>query len=312
MKLETKSGIKYTAIAGAVFVGLVSLSAALGSFYTIQDGRVGVLNHLGKYDDDEKMPGWHWKLPFIQDVIEMDAKLQTVNYKYNNGGYGKISEGLYVMPRISILDNKNLPIGIDITIQYIPVKEDMSDILRTYGPNYLEKKINAVVRDVVRDVASGYNAENIAKDRGVIGEQMKVKLDEEFANLPFILNAVALRAIDLPEIVDKKIKEVQEAKQEEQRLEMKEKQATVNKRIAIIKAEQVEQQKIIEARGQAQALLEVATAEAEAIRMKGESLKQNPEVIQLNAVQQWDGILPKFTGGNVIPFINVDNIAKGE
>ena len=281
-------------IVGA-FLGLLSLSAVLGSFYTVEDGTVGVVSKFGKYYEQEADPGLNWKTPFIEEVTHVDVKLQTVNYKHNTGGYGLLEDGVFIQPQISILDNKNLPIGIDITVQFTPEAGEMDYILRTYGPNYLEKKINPIVRDVVRDVASGYDAENIAKKRMEIGEAMETRLQESFSGLPFTLNAVALRGINLPDSVSEKIRAVQEAKQEEQRLAMVEKQALVNKNIAIIDAEKAAEVARTEAKGVADAIFIKAKAQADANKKVAASL--TPLLVKQNQIEKWDGAVPKYQMG---------------
>jgi regulator of protease activity HflC (stomatin/prohibitin superfamily) len=59
------------------------------------------------------------------------------------------------------------------------------------------------------------------------------------------------------------------------------------------------------AQGEADSRLVLARAEAEAIRIKSDALKNNPALIELEAVQRWNGVLPQFTGGGPVPFINV-------
>lgn len=63
---------------------------------------------------------------------------------------------------------------------------------------------------------------------------------------------------------------------------------------------------IEEARGTAESRLAIARAEAEAIRLQGAALRENPQVLQLRGVEAWDGVLPRFVGGEgPIPFIDV-------
>lgn len=61
-----------------------------------------------------------------------------------------------------------------------------------------------------------------------------------------------------------------------------------------------------EADGEADAKLKLAKAEAESIRIRGEALRQNPEVMQLEAINKWNGALPQYmTSGTNTPFIQV-------
>jgi regulator of protease activity HflC (stomatin/prohibitin superfamily) len=69
---------------------------------------------------------------------------------------------------------------------------------------------------------------------------------------------------------------------------------------------QAEAQKVeAEAQGRAQAQLTIAEAEAKAISLKGEALRQNPNVVQMSAIEKWDGHLPTYTGGGALPFVNL-------
>jgi prohibitin 2 len=52
------------------------------------------------------------------------------------------------------------------------------------------------------------------------------------------------------------------------------------------------------AKGEAEATLTNARAEAESIRIRGEALRQNPGVIELQLIQKWDGVSPKIVSGS--------------
>jgi regulator of protease activity HflC (stomatin/prohibitin superfamily) len=61
-----------------------------------------------------------------------------------------------------------------------------------------------------------------------------------------------------------------------------------------------------EADGQADAKLKLASAEAKSIAIRGQSLRENPEVLQLEAINKWNGALPQYmTSGTNTPFIQV-------
>ncbi|STE84218.1 putative serine protease [Escherichia coli] len=49
-----------------------------------------------------------------------------------------------------------------------------------------------------------------------------------------------------------------------------------------------------EAAGQADAIRTKAQAEADAIRLRGEALRQNPGVMELEAINKWNGTLPQY------------------
>jgi regulator of protease activity HflC (stomatin/prohibitin superfamily) len=218
---QLNTAIKF-AIGGVI--GIVSLVTLYSSLYTIETGNVGVVSTFKKYNTEEVNPGLHVKIPFVQSVITVDTKMQTANY--NGQADRDPSDGVYNLPRITVLDEKNLPIGLDVSVQFNVKPTGASESLEKYGRNYFDKAIHPVVRDVVRDVVGKYQAETIASQRNQINLELEAVMKQELDKLPeFVLINLALRDIELPPLVMEKIKQVQEAKQEESRLKMVDLQA---------------------------------------------------------------------------------------
>ena len=298
-RLKEQAKLKKKVIGYAILT-VVLLIVFLSSVYTIETGTVGVLSTFGEYKEESITPGIHIKIPFVQNIQILDTKMQSANYK----GSKDLEDGKGVVnkPRISVLDAKNLPIGIDMTIMYTPKSFDASSILGKYGVNYFEKLINPNIRDMVRDVIGKYVAEDIAKDRAKISGELKVKLIKRFEDLPFVLNEVSLRNIQLPKIVLKKVEEVQIAKQEEQKLAMVENQAKKKQKIQTIqantllieittKAKADAEKKKIEADAKAYQLRIEAQAIAEANTAISKSITKN--LIQYNSIKRWNGAYPQ-------------------
>ena len=279
-----------------------ALILALMTAFTVKDGTVVVIDTLGKYSDDERTAGVHFKAPFFQNATTMNVKMHAAHYAGKQDL--EDGEGMINKPAIVVMDSKNLPIGIELTLQYTPNGTEMSTLLRNVGKGYFEKMINPTVRDNVRDVVADYEAEEIATKRSIIGANIKAMLLESFkANAFITVNDVALRNILLPPLVKDKILKVQEAKQEEQRLEMVERQATVDKRIAIINAEKEEQQIVIAARAEAESVTLRATAQAKANRKVAASLTDL--LVKQNQIERWSGVLPTTILGGQDVMLNM-------
>lgn len=284
---------------------ILAIVILVTSVYTIETGTVGIISTFGKYDTSEKQPGIHVKVPFVQTVRIFDVKLQTVNYHQSKDLPDQ--HGVVNKPYIQVLDRKNLPIGIELTVQYTPKKSEASEILAVYGFNYFEKLINPIIRDVVRDVIGSYQAEKIAADRTAIAKEIRALLSDKFQSLPFQLTDVALRDIKLPQIVLKKIEEVQLATQEEQRLVMIERQAKKNQEIKTIEANT----KLIEVTTQAKADAEKKRIEADAkayqIAKEADAIARangliaasvTSKLIQYKTIETWNGQYPATLMGN--------------
>lgn len=72
----------------------------------------------------------------------------------------------------------------------------------------------------------------------------------------------------------------------------------------LVQSQAEAQKEIAKANGTAQSLLINAEAEAKALRLRGDALRDSPSLVQLNAVEKWDGHLPNVNGG-AVPFISV-------
>lgn len=80
-----------------------------------------------------------------------------------------------------------------------------------------------------------------------------------------------------------------------------------------LQREQEVQQRIAEAnmareqaKGEADAVLTKAKAEADAIKLRGDALRQNPGVMELEAINKWNGQLPTtMVPGAAVPFVPV-------
>ena len=59
------------------------------------------------------------------------------------------------------------------------------------------------------------------------------------------------------------------------------------------------------AKGNAEATVLNAKAEAESIRIRANALEANAKLVEWEAVQKWDGKLPVYSMGGAVPFINL-------
>ncbi len=250
--------------------------ALFKSFETIESGNVGVKVTFGKYDDRELPPGLHFKLPFVQEIKKVDVKVHAINYK---GKVDKVDEeGLINKPAITVLDERGLPIAVELTVQYRLLPDMASETLQRWGESWQEKLVNPVVREVVRDVIGSYPAEAIPTKRPEIATRIEEGIRKEIkvqSGGAVQVVGVQLRNILLPREIQQKIKEVQIAKQEAERMKYVEEKAKREQEVKRIQAETEKIQKVIKAQAEAEARLEKAKAEAQANQMISRSITPN-------------------------------------
>lgn len=89
-------------------------------------------------------------------------------------------------------------------------------------------------------------------------------------------------------------------------------QAVQDSILARTKADQDQQTalaRVAVAEAQAKEKVAIAQGDADAIRIRGEALRSNPQVLQQLAIEKWDGHMPKVTGGST-PFVSLKDLGE--
>ena len=84
---------------------------------------------------------------------------------------------------------------------------------------------------------------------------------------------------------------------------------SINAKIKATQMAQQRQNEVAQAEAEAAKTIAQAKGEAESIRIRGEALRENPRLVELSAIEKWDGKLPTVSGGNT-PFINLSGITN--
>ncbi len=261
-----------------VLLAVVVLFIVAKPYEIIQSGEVGIKVTAGKFDPIPLEPGIHFYIPGIQKIIKVDTKVRIINYKSEKDtAFGNLNEGIIEKPAITVLDARGLPVSIDLTVQYRLNPANAPQTIATWGLSWEEKLINAVVREVVRNVIGRYKAEELPVKRNeiaaMIEQQIRQKIDS-FKNKPVFLESVQLREINLPPKIKEQIERVQIAKQEAQRMkyEVEKAKQEAQKRAAQAKGEA--EAKKIRAQGEAERIMIEAKAKAQANKAIAESITE--------------------------------------
>lgn len=309
-----KAGFLYVLIAVIVILVIAK------PFVVINSGEVGIKATAGKFDPAPMEPGFHFFLPFIQQVIVVDTKVRIINYT-SGDDIGEIIQrgsGILRKASISVLDARGLPVSIDLTVQYKLNPTNAPQTIAAWGLSWEDKIINPVVRDVVRSVTGQYTAEELPTKRNEIAAQIDLgirKNIDEQPNKPAELLTVQLREIILPQKIKDQIERVQIAKQEAERTKYEVERANQEALKKAALAEGTAKARIIEAKGQADAVKVEADANAYANREISKSLTNNLlELRQIEVQGKFNEALKTntdakifLTPGGSVPNIWVDS-----
>ncbi|WP_297949145.1 SPFH domain-containing protein [uncultured Campylobacter sp.] len=317
------SGVLY------VIIALIALLVIAKPFVTIQSGEVGIKSNLGKYDPTPLGAGLHFFVPFIQDVFVVDTRTRIINYTSSEDMSAGIATksgtagGIISKNSLSVLDSRNLPVSIDITVQYRLNEATAPNTIAEWGFLWEDKIIDPRVKDVVRSVIGNYAAEELPTKRDEIARAIDDgirKNIEALANSPVDLLAVQLREIILPAKVKEQIERVQIAKQEAERTKYEVERANQEalKKAALAKgnADAVK----IEAQGRADAAKIEADAQAYANKEVAKSLDANLlSLKQIETQAKFNEALREnsdakifLTPGGAVPNIWVDTKDKAK
>ncbi|MGM0532994.1 MAG: SPFH domain-containing protein [Campylobacterota bacterium] len=257
-------------------------------FHIINSGEVGIKKTAGKYNPQPLQPGFHFYLPGLQEILVMDTKVRIVDYtsQEDMSHIDDNVDGVLRNPAITILDSRGLPVGIEMTVQYRLMANSAPQTVANWGLNWEDKIINPVVRDVVRSVVGGFNAEELPMNRGEISAQIKAGLTEDIDALegqPVTLLSIQLREIVLPPKIKDQIERVQIARQEAERAKYRVEQAKQKAEQRAAKAQGDADANRIEAKGRADAVTIEADAQAKANKLIAASLTN--DLLQLEQVK---------------------------
>jgi len=312
-----------------IAIAIIALLVIAKPFVTIQSGEVGIKSNLGKYDPTPLGAGLHFFVPFIQDVFVVDTRTRIINYTSSEDMSAGIATksgtagGIISKNSLSVLDSRNLPVSIDITVQYRLNEATAPNTIAEWGFLWEDKIIDPRVKDVVRSVIGNYTAEELPTKRDEIAKSIDDgirKTIESLSNSPVDLLAVQLREIILPAKVKEQIERVQIAKQEAERTKYEVERANQEalKKAALAKgnADAVK----IEAQGRADAAKIEADAQAYANKEVAKSLDANLlSLKQIETQAKFNEALREnsdakifLTPGGAVPNIWVDTKDKAK
>lgn len=274
---------------GAIIAVLIVIFIIMDGLVSVPAGHVAVIYDRGRGILEESLPpGLHLKIPFWQVATIMDTRMQAYTMSISDDeGYFQGDDS------IESLTKDGQKVYVDATLQYKILPEDAPWIYNNVGSDevYLEKVVRPGSRNVVRDVITGFDSTKLftQETRLEAQQQMYDKLNELYGRNHIQLEEVLLRNIKFSEVYLQAIEDKQVAQQRIQKAEYEKQEA-----------EKTKEKKIIE-----------AEAEKESINLRGEALRANPEIIQLEFVQKmapgisW-GILPS----GAVPFIDIKSLTQ--
>jgi prohibitin 2 len=229
--------------------------------------------------------GFYFLVPLIEQptVYDMKARTYTMSIATLEGEM-KGDDSLQA------LTSDGQTVLLDISVRYHPDADNLINLHRRIGIDYVNKVLRPQVRGIVRMIVSEYPVLDIySGKRMLIQAEIEKRMSDSLKKSYIICEEVLLRNVQFSQDFQQAIENKQIAQQEAQRM-----------KYVLEKQELEKQRKIIE-----------ATGEAESLRLKGKALADNPLLIQYEYVKLLSpNIQAIITDQNTI--FNFSDFLKGQ
>ena len=277
--VEIISGGRVLGYFGLVVLALVLVVGILTSGFVVQAGNVGILTTFGRVEPGVLEPGIHIRVPFINHVHQIDVRVQP-----------------HAFQEIEAASFEQQMVKLTGTMNYHLDPTQANELFQKVGLDFATKVIDPAFSDYIKEVVPRYRASEILNRRDEIRRVTREKLAENLGRYGIVVDDVYISNIafstEYQQAIERKQTQQQNVGMEEQLLAQKEIQA---------------RQRVVEARGLAEAAVESARGEAESNRIRAESITQ--ELVQYLLVSRWDGKLPLVSGG-ATPLIDISAVAS--
>ena len=208
--------------------------------------------------------GVHFVVPLLETVTTVSVRVQRTDVKAEAAS--KDLQAVYT----------------DIVVNWHLDASKVNKIYQEIGDeeSVIQRIIIPAVNEVVKAATAQKTASEVLSRRTELKADIDSLLSERLVKHAVILDDVSITNADFSPEFNKAVEQKQVAQQEAER--------------AVFKAQEASQT--------AQATINLAKGEAEANRLKQQSLTS--DLLELRAIEKWDGKLPQVTSG-ATPFVNL-------
>jgi len=254
-----------------IAVAVLVLLLLWSSFVAIGPGERGVLMTFGAVQHGVLAPGLHMKIPLVQTVKRMNVQIQKSQTQETAA-----SRDLQDVTSEVAVNWAINPLDAEWVYERLGDESQLAD-----------KVIAPIVSNAVKAVAAHYDAEQLVEKRDQVRDQIQQQIVAALTQYKVQVQGVNITNFQFSQDYSHAIEQKQVAQQRAQQAEYD---------LARVKV---------------QAQQEVAQAEGQAQAQKLLQSTLTPQIIQLKAVEKWNGVLPQVTGNGAVPFIgNMDTMAK--
>ena len=245
---------------------LVIVSVAGCGIKVVNTGHRGIETRFGKVQGESLPEGIYFFNPLTSEIVEMDTRVQRKDGETDT--YTRdVQQSV-----------------IKYTLNY-NLKQDAAHLMyRDVGRDWDDKLVPQVVLGTLKEVVGKWDAVDLIANRDKAGVDAFEAIRRNLAGRNVEVSRFEITDIaythEFENSVEQKVIAQQKAIEEQNRTKQIEEQA---------------RQKVLS-----------AEAEAKSIQIRAQALEKNAKLVEWEAVQKWNGVLPQYMlGSGTTPFINL-------
>jgi regulator of protease activity HflC (stomatin/prohibitin superfamily) len=267
-------------IIAAIVTFIIIILVMSESVVIVQAGHRGVVLYAGAVENRVLSEGVHFIIPFAEQVIPLEVR--TLKFVAN----------------ASAASNDLQQVQTVIALNYHLNPVDVNKVYQQLGPDYADKVIAPTIQESVKASVAKYNAEELITKRAIVKDVIANAIRTSLSAKDIVVETIFITDFRFSPSFSSQVEDKVVAFQ---------KYLTELNNLRGIQV--VANQTVVQAQAQAKANIAKAGGESQAIRIITSQLRQDPQYLQWQAINRWNGQLPFSLGGGqeggAVPFFQL-------
>ena len=256
----------------AVIIIILSESVVI-----VQAGHRGVVLYLGAVENRVLGEGVHFVIPFAEQVVQLEVR--TLKYQ----------------AEATAASNDLQQVQTVIALNYHLNPADVNKVYQQLGPDYADRVIAPTIQESVKASVAKYNAEELITKRAIVKDVIASAIRNSLSAKDIVVETIFITDFSFSPAFSSQVEDKVVAFQ---------KYLTELNNLRGIQV--VANQTVVQAQAQAKANIAKASGESQAIKIITSQLRQDPQYLQWQAINRWNGQLPFSLGGQgAVPFFQL-------
>src|SRR5690242_2180399 len=272
---------KKLVIIAALVTFIVIILVISESVVIVQAGHRGVVLYLGAVENRRVLgEGVHFIIPFAEQIIPLEVR--TLKYQ----------------AEATAASNDLQQVQTVIALNYHLNPADVNKVYQQLGPDYADRVIAPTIQESVKASVAKYNAEELITKRAIVKDVIANTIRNSLSAKDIVVETIF--------ITDFKFSDAFSSQVEDKVVAFQKYLTELNNLRGI---QVVANQTVVQAQAQAKANIAKASGESQAIKIITSQLRQDPQYLQWQAINRWNGQLPFSLGGGqeggTVPFFQL-------